>query len=224
LTTLGVYLGLLVVGGAAPQTFAHSATTRNFELVDEIEVKDDLDNKPDGCDVGHEEPVDLQTKFLWFNDKSLDSYESLVESILEAYPKKQFSSIELAWTTVDAERPFRKVDFSGPLLPDSEITEELNSDFPFVANGFPGKDVVFSVSRNNGKTNFSFESKSFRYDTPLVRSLYSKALDYYRCSGSLETAELIYKNTQVVVENNNLIISTRLARGSLDSLLSHSAK
>jgi hypothetical protein len=47
LTTLGVYLGLLVVGGAAPQTFAHSATTRNFELVDEIEVKDDLDNKPD---------------------------------------------------------------------------------------------------------------------------------------------------------------------------------
>ena len=41
-----MYLGLLVVGGAAPQTFAHSATTRNFELVDEIEVKDDLDNKP----------------------------------------------------------------------------------------------------------------------------------------------------------------------------------
>jgi hypothetical protein len=46
LTTLGVYLGLLVVGGAAPQVFAHSATTRNFELVDEIEVKDDLDKNP----------------------------------------------------------------------------------------------------------------------------------------------------------------------------------
>ena len=47
LTTLGVYLGLLVVGGVAPQVFAHSATTRNFELIDEIEIKDDLDNKPD---------------------------------------------------------------------------------------------------------------------------------------------------------------------------------
>lgn len=47
LTTLGVYLGLLMVGGAAPQVFAHSATTRNFEISDEIEVKDDLDKKPD---------------------------------------------------------------------------------------------------------------------------------------------------------------------------------
>lgn len=47
LTTLGVYLGLLIVGGAAPQVLAHSATTRNFEISDEIEVKDDLDKKPD---------------------------------------------------------------------------------------------------------------------------------------------------------------------------------
>ena len=47
LTTLGVYFGLLVVGGAAPQVFAHSATTRYFEITDEIEIKDDLDKNPD---------------------------------------------------------------------------------------------------------------------------------------------------------------------------------
>ncbi len=48
LTTLGVYLGLVLVGGASPQVFAHpAATTRNFELSDEIEFKDDLDKKPD---------------------------------------------------------------------------------------------------------------------------------------------------------------------------------
>ena len=47
LTTLGVYLGLVLVGGAAPQVFAHSALTRNFELQDEIEVSDDLEKKPD---------------------------------------------------------------------------------------------------------------------------------------------------------------------------------
>ena len=50
LTTLGVYLGLLLVGGAAPQVLAHSAMTRNFEIADEIEVKDDLDNKPDSVE------------------------------------------------------------------------------------------------------------------------------------------------------------------------------
>lgn len=47
LTTLSVYLGLLVVGGAAPQVFAHSATTRVFEITEEIEFKDDLDLDPD---------------------------------------------------------------------------------------------------------------------------------------------------------------------------------
>lgn len=46
IATLGVYLGLFIAGGAAPQVFAHSATTRGFEISDEVEVKDDLDKKP----------------------------------------------------------------------------------------------------------------------------------------------------------------------------------
>ena len=47
LTTLGVYLGLVLAGGASSQVFAHTALTRNFDIRDEIEFKDDLDNKPD---------------------------------------------------------------------------------------------------------------------------------------------------------------------------------
>src|SRR5690606_15946991 len=40
-----------MVGGAAPQVLAHSATTRNFEITEEIEFKDDLDkNPPDSAD------------------------------------------------------------------------------------------------------------------------------------------------------------------------------
>jgi hypothetical protein len=45
LTTLGVYLGLVLVG--ATPVLGHAATTRNFEIADEIEIKDDLDRKPD---------------------------------------------------------------------------------------------------------------------------------------------------------------------------------
>ena len=44
-TTLGVYLGLMLVG--ATPVLGHAATTRNFEISDEIEVRDDLDRKPD---------------------------------------------------------------------------------------------------------------------------------------------------------------------------------
>ena len=46
LATLGVYLGL-VLAGATPQVLAQAAMTRQFDVKDEIEFKDDLDNKPD---------------------------------------------------------------------------------------------------------------------------------------------------------------------------------
>jgi hypothetical protein len=43
---LTVYLGLVLVG-ATPQVMAHAATNSLFDLRQEIEYKDDLDNKPD---------------------------------------------------------------------------------------------------------------------------------------------------------------------------------
>ena len=46
LATLGVYLGL-VLAGATPQILAQAATTRQFDVKDEIEYKEDLDTKPD---------------------------------------------------------------------------------------------------------------------------------------------------------------------------------
>lgn len=49
LTTLSVYLGLVLVGGVTPSVFAQAAT-RNFNVRDEVEIKDDLDKKPDDFD------------------------------------------------------------------------------------------------------------------------------------------------------------------------------
>ncbi len=46
LATLGVYLGL-VLAGATPQVLANAAMTRQFDVKDEIEYKEDLDTKPD---------------------------------------------------------------------------------------------------------------------------------------------------------------------------------
>lgn len=47
LTTLSVYLGLVLVGGASSPILAQAALTRNFDIQEEIEYKDDLDEKPD---------------------------------------------------------------------------------------------------------------------------------------------------------------------------------
>ncbi|MBE7517221.1 MAG: hypothetical protein HS105_11550 [Chloracidobacterium sp.] len=46
IVTLGVYLGLLLAGGA-PQALGQAALTKQFDVKDEIEFKDELDNKPD---------------------------------------------------------------------------------------------------------------------------------------------------------------------------------
>ncbi len=50
LATLGVYLGLVLVG-ATPQVLAQAAMTREFNVKDEIEVKDDLDTKPESSEA-----------------------------------------------------------------------------------------------------------------------------------------------------------------------------
>jgi hypothetical protein len=47
LATLGVYLGLVLVGGT-PQVLAQAAMTRQFNVREEIEFKEDLDDKPQG--------------------------------------------------------------------------------------------------------------------------------------------------------------------------------
>src|SRR6478752_3377908 len=44
--TLGVYLGLMLAG-ATPQVLANAATTRTFDIKDEIEFQDKLDRDPD---------------------------------------------------------------------------------------------------------------------------------------------------------------------------------
>ena len=77
LTTLGVYLGLVIAGGASPQVFAHpAATTRNFDITDEIEFKDDLDKKPD--------PASEQSEFGAHAAASHDRLRS-VTSVLKQF-------------------------------------------------------------------------------------------------------------------------------------------
>ena len=63
LATLGVYLGL-VLAGATPQVLAQAAMTRQFDVKDEIEFKDDLDNKPDSSLIGEIDERAEQTRRL----------------------------------------------------------------------------------------------------------------------------------------------------------------
>jgi hypothetical protein len=226
LATLGVYLGLVLVG-ATPQVLAQAAMARQFNVKDEIEVKDDLDKKPDGCDLGQlrENVTDNETTFLWFNRRSISEYTWLIKSVLDAYPD-EVDGIDVSWQSVGEFRPSRKVTVSlaypfGFL--DEESSRELNSDVLYVGNGLPGKSFSFSLLRNAFGNDFRFESKQIPYDAPLVRALYASALDLQKCE-DWSHDDVILRNTQLVVEGDHLVIITRLPRGSLDALLASDAK
>ena len=222
LATLGVYLGLVLVG-ATPQVLAQAAMTKQFNVKDEIEHKDDLDKKPGGCNF--EKVVDYETTFLWFNRKSIPDYADLVRRVLEAYPE-EVDGIDVSWRSVGDVRPLRKVatTVAYPFgFLEAESSEDLDGDVLFAGTGFAGMEFRFSVFRNNFETQFRFESQQIPYDTPLVRALYSSALDLYRCS-PYNSGDLILRNTELTVVGDHLMINTRLPRGSLKSLLANDAK
>jgi len=63
LTTLGVYLGLVLLG-ATPQVLAQAAMTRQFSVKDEVQRKDDLDDNPPPSDNGLEAYITESQAFL----------------------------------------------------------------------------------------------------------------------------------------------------------------
>lgn len=75
---LTVYLGLVLVGGSS-QVFAHAASNVLFELRNEIEFKEDLENKPDdSC-------VELKAKTDEKDNQFIAEYVNLVSAALKDY-------------------------------------------------------------------------------------------------------------------------------------------
>lgn len=90
LTTLSVYLGLVLVGGASSPILAQAALTRNFDIQEEIEYKDDLDKKPDDAILNLA--------------KSLDSYfEEIKVFPADLQQLDRIEKISLAFNRVDLE-------------------------------------------------------------------------------------------------------------------------
>ena len=81
LTTLSLYLGLVLAGGTTPTVLAQAATTRNFDIKSEIVVEDDLDKKPD------DDAIKLSgATGGYFND-----LEWLIEDLQELHQDEKFN-------------------------------------------------------------------------------------------------------------------------------------
>lgn len=236
LTTLGVYLGLLMVGGAAPQVLAHSATTRNFEITDEIEVKDDLDNKPD------DERSDVRLSLLtYFQD-----VEYFVKTLRRLGGTKYFDpasdSFEVDQSTQLPCVPANKI---GSYTANKFVTKNeqlrpwLESFSKLLTDGYSLGDCLpnsrFAPSEaTDSKFNLRFDKDAFTIDVAVRKSSPEAAKllagDLADTFAALKKADAdtvrqkLYEATKFRSENDQIFVVTHMPRAALDPLLAKDAK
>ena len=232
LTTLSVYLGLVLVGGAIPTVLAQAALTRDFDIKNEIVFEDDLDKKPDDDEIKLSGPTggyfddleslieDLQKlhKIEKF-DLDYDSFrfeESQIvkcnlETIRNAAISSNIDKVNNRWlipAIVDATYNFEGYGFLGDCLPNDKFNKK--------------NAVTYELKVNYDKAEFKFELSVIKESPQKAKQLaekFNQALDVYKVDDEEVIIKQIYENTTFSSENNQVFIVTRLPRGSLNTLL-----
>lgn len=237
LTTLGVYLGLLMVGGAAPATFAHSATTRNFEISEEIEIKDDLDTKPDD-----ERSTTRESLVTYLQD-----VERFIENLKTLSGRKQFDlatdSFEVSQTTQLPCVPANKIgsytankfeNKNEKLKPWLESFGKLLTDGYSLGDCLPSTRFVGSAEATDSHFVFKLDSSEFFVEVTAKKSTFevakfivgdlAKTFASLKSDSTLATRLKVYETTSFRAENNQVFVVTRLPRAALDTLFATDAK
>ncbi len=235
LATLGVYLGLVLVGGQAPQVYAHGAITRNFELKDEFEVKDDLDTKPDD----ERSPIAASVQIY------LEDVEYFLANLGRLKNKGKFDPQADTFNVtqnsllpcLDSNRagrytPVRFESSSRSLLPVLELFSRG------MVYGYSLGDCLtnneFSVSAVDSRFNIQLDREAFSVNIAVKKQSSQKAygllreiestIKLYSAQGNTDLRQGIIKTTSFRAENDQVFIVTRLPRAGLDSLLAKDAK
>jgi hypothetical protein len=236
LTTLGVYLGLMLVGGAAPQVFAHGALTRNFELKDEIELADDLEKKPDDETA----PLSLSIKTYLEDveyflgalkrleqsgkfDRLRDGFEVTQTTLLPCVPANKVGSYTANKFELKNEllRPslerFSKLLTDGyslaDCLPNSRFSgqEAASSKFTFKLD-----DSALAIQVSVQKASPEIAKKLSGDLTSVFAKFTPKASEVAR--------QKIFVNTTFRSRNDQVFVITRLPRAALEEPLASSAQ
>jgi hypothetical protein len=221
LTTLSVYLGLVLVG--APPVLAQAALTQKIEIQNEAEIKDDLDKKPNDKDLV--EDIEIIKNFK-IADAITDFFDDLkkLESIGKFDFKKDFnfthdvlikqSDSEHSETSGEAENPW-VLPAIKQLISLTTISDSVSK----CGEGFCKKTKI-EVEANSNEFLLSFKFTKSNSETA---KLYAEALNKLFVSQKLEAKDSvknsIYENTKATFENNQIFIVTRLPRASIDEHL-----
>lgn len=210
LTTLSVYLGLVLVG-ASPQVFAQAALTRNFDIKTEIEIEDDLDKNPDEKALkkyseAFQKLVSLAKEFSDKNQKTLrgGAYEFDCTFILRANDASRTTCEKdggLFWT--EFITPFREIVKAFP------HTEKDDTEQAKFSLALSGTELVLKTTLSLDSSQQAAENAGF-FDNILSQAKQEQFSD---------PQLVVYQNTEISAKNNQIFIVTRLPRASIDSLI-----
>ncbi|MBK8466666.1 MAG: hypothetical protein IPL32_12630 [Chloracidobacterium sp.] len=198
LATLGVYLGL-VLAGATPQVLAQAATAKQFNVKDEIEVKDNLDNKPDDKPYTEIEKAGVRFVGLYI--------EGLIRS-LDAFTYAESKGYNLSYNIKTAD-----IFDSGFDNPFAQINKNITAGFLDQRIDDNGLYFRFSLKWNQGEHGTSELFSA----VDSGRSVFARRPNAFK-------EKLLIKNSSVSSVNDQVFIVTRLPRAGLDSLLASDAK
>jgi len=196
LATLGVYLSLVLVG-ATPQVMAQAAMTKQFNVKDEIEVKDDLDKKPKRLDDGT----------LVFDSSGASFVGEYIELVTGA--AQRFRGLP---RDLNAE-----MDAPGG---DPELTRWFSIRDAFVIG-----DLKYDISDLGFEFQILLTKSSPQVDVhAYFEEIRNVLRDRNRCSSTPKDFGAIAANTRVSLADDQVFLTTRLPRAGLALLLASNAK
>lgn len=229
LTTLSVYLGLVLVG--ATPVLAQAALTRNFDIKNEIVVEDDLDKKPDDGEIEEFQKLDIAlalttfvddlqklAKIQKYNPKSDNPFFLESEFFLPKdtpnnlfYFPDSIIGVDSSWLKTAINEAFGEIN--------DEKFREIIDFLPDEKSGKIAKRYTLElrVEESGVELNISFKKSSASRASLLSENL-NKAFAFNIRESKEKTVKVIYENTKATSENNQIFIVTRLPRGSIDSL------
>lgn len=232
LATLGVYLGLVFVG-ATPQVLAQAAMTREFNVKDEIELKEDLDNKPpENFDISVQNYLEDVEYFLYSlqrlrRDHKFDpagnGFDVAQATLLPCVDANQVGSYT-------AEKFVIPNEFVRPVFTrfSNQLTDGYSLQDCLPSEKFPGIEVTSS------RFELKLDTKSFSVEVAVKKASPRRAaeladtlrttIDRFRQNAPTPVRTQLIDNTAVRAENTQVFVVTRLPRAGLDSLLAVDAK
>lgn len=238
LATLGVYFGL-VLAGATPQLLAQQAAmTKEFSVKDEVEVKDDLDKKPNPTSEELDDAIET-----YFNDligfiqnlKKLNSIEKF-DSEYDTFSTSKVSFAPCPETGILQSKETNS-HIDRWLVPAIEVANFAAENSTWMGDCLPFDGFTNRTKAKSAGIVLSYDKTELTYQISLnlksgerAKSLHHRLLDaVQRFNIDTEDTEValtrvLYENTKLTQTKNQVFIITHLPRAGLDSLLAKDAK